>query len=352
MQVQKNISLKNYSSFHTGGSAEALIVCEATTDIAQVITGYNGSELHILGYGTNVLISDAGLNGATVVIRGGEIVTEKNVFIADAGVWWDDLVLQAEENQLWGMELMCGIPSSIGGAIMGNIAAYGQQVSDTLLWVEIVNTKTHEIQKLQASDLRYDYRYCSLKDMPNILIIRAAFKLSKTQTKKLEYGSALRVAEEFGYNLNTLDGRRKIITEARRRAGSLYDPLAKTNSFTAGSFFKNPVVPIETAKKVIAFDETGKSAEVLLKQNQIHGGSDHRVSAAHVLLAAGFSRGQTWGQVRLHPEHILKIENIGHATSQEIYDVAQTIIHTVKSKLNITLEPEVQFLGDFTNGTI
>ena len=88
--------------------------------------------------------------------------------------------------------------------------------------------------------------------------------------------------------------------------------------------------------------------EDLLRQNIIHGGDKSRVSAAHVLLAAGFARGQTWGNVRLHPDHILKIENIGNASAQEIYDVVQNIISTVQQKLGITLEPEVRFLGDFS----
>ena len=98
---------------------------------------------------------------------------------------------------------------------------------------------------------------------------------------------------------------------------------------------------------IIAHDESGISRQQLLRQNQIHGGSSVRVSAAHVLLAAGFRRGQSWGKVGLHPDHILKIANLGGASAQEIYDVIQMIIQTVQKKLGITLEPEVRFLGDF-----
>lgn len=347
MQKLTNASLKNYTSFHSGGTAEVLYICESSNEIKKVIEESPHTNLTILGYGTNVLISDHGLKGVTILTRGGKLECIGDELISDAGVWWDDLVALAEENQLWGVELMNSIPSSIGGAVMGNIAAYGQQISDTLLWVEVMNYETHEITQIAASSLIYGYRYCSVSEMDRVVILRAAFRLNTQATKKLEYGSALRVAEEFGYDPEAIKDRRKIIIEARRRAGSLYDPAANKNSYTAGSFFKNPVVSLETAKKVITFDETGKSPEVLLKQNQIHGGSDHRVSAAHVLLAAGFTRGQTWGNVRLHPEHILKIENTGHATSQEIYEVAHNIMETVNSSLGIELEPEVRFLGIF-----
>ena len=125
-------------------------------------------------------------------------------------------------------------------------------------------------------------------------------------------------------------------------------------SATAASILGHPVV---TAKKngevkikaewAPFYERLLELREQLLRQNQIHGGSSVRVSAAHVLLAAGFRRGQTWKNVRLHPDHILKIENIGQASAQEIYQVVQEIIGTVKDRLGIDLEPEVRFLGQF-----
>ncbi len=85
-----------------------------------------------------------------------------------------------------------------------------------------------------------------------------------------------------------------------------------------------------------------------MQQNKIHGGDQARVSASHVLLAAGFKRGQNWGPVRLHPEHVLKLENIKGASAQQIFDVAMEIINVVQQKLAIALESEVKFLGEFS----
>lgn len=348
MLIQKQISLKNYSSFHCGGNAENLVRCENYKNLQRMVEETALQPITVLGFGTNVLISDKGLPGLTIVARDGDIALQGNTLIAGAGVWWDDLVQLAISHGLWGIELMSGIPSSVGGAIMGNIAAYGQQTSDTLTWVDVIDRKTKKMQRIDAKNYEYSYRYNSLQKQPNLVILRAGFTLKEKPVKKLEYGSALRVAEELGLDPEGLTDRREIIMEARKRAGSLYDPNKARNTYTAGSFFKNPIVTAEIAKSVIKFDETGKPAELLLKQNQVHGGSDYRVSAAHVLLAAGFERGQTWGNVRLHPEHILKVENTGKATAQEIYDVGQILIKTVQGKLGVTLEPEVKFLGNFT----
>jgi UDP-N-acetylmuramate dehydrogenase len=348
MRKLKNVSLKNYSSFHCGGMAENLIECESNEELRQAVRENLHSKITVLGYGTNVLISDKGLSGNTIITKGGKFSFDDCLLVTEAGAWWDDIVQASIEHELWGIELMSGIPSSIGGAVVGNIAAYGQQIADTLEWVEVIATDSQNLLRIPSSELSFSYRHCSLSNQPNLVLLKAAFKLSNTPTKSLEYGSALRIADELNLDPNSLPNRRTIIVEARKRAGSLYNPAKNENSYTAGSFFKNPIVTIDVARKIIAYDETGKSAEMLLKQNQIHGGNDHRVSAAHVLLAAGFKRGQSWGNVRLHPEHILKIENFGGASSQEIYDVAREIIDTVSSKLNIKLKPEVKFLGDFS----
>lgn len=348
MQIQKNVTLAPYTSLHAGGTAETLVLCSTVEEFIAVLNEHTNEEIYILGFGTNSLISDAGLSGVTVIYRGGNISQEDDTVIADAGVWWDDLVNFAIEKQLWGIELTAGIPSSVGGAIVGNIAAYGQQVSDTLTWIDVLDTNTGEQRKINAAEIDFEYRKSSLQQNPSIVILRAAFVLSDKSTTELSYASATSVANERKLDSTVLQDRQKIILEARRRAGSLYNP-DNPESYTAGSFFKNPLVSEGQARRVAAFDESGKSLHHLMNQNKVHGGDTKRVSAAHVLLAAGFRRGQTWGNVRLHPDHILKIENTGNASAQEIYDVAQLIIKQVKEDLGIVLVPEVKFIGDFSS---
>lgn len=178
-----------------------------------------------------------------------------------------------------------------------------------------------------------------------MIILRASFQLSFRPLHELRYDSALAVATELQLEPDTLTHCRDIIIETRRRAGSLYHPEDTTTEHTAGSFFKNPLVTTEQARELAQFDETGKALERIENQSRIHGGDSHRASAAHVLLAAGFSRGQTWGHVRLHPQHVLKIETLDGATADEVHAVVQEIISTVKTKLGIDIEPEVKFLG-------
>ncbi len=350
MKTFEHASLAPYTSFECGGPAEKLIICENYEDAKKVATVATNEKLWLLGFGCNVLISDSGLSGTTVAFRAGSITRTGNTLIADAGVWWDDLVQKAIQSNLWGLELTSGIPGGVAAAVIGNIAAYGQAASDTLVWIEVYDSKQHIIYKMQPQELGLAYRFSALQhdDMRHLVILRAAFELLDKPTKELTYQSALDVAHEKSYDINTLSGRRQTILGAREIAGSLWDyRKGQHHDRTAGSFFRNPLVTPEQAERIIAFDETGKSAELIKKMNQVHGGDSLRVSAAHVLLAAGFKRGQRWGDVRLHPRHVLKLENVGNASASEIYAVANEIITTVKQNLGITLTPEVRFLGLF-----
>ncbi len=344
----KSQPLSDFTSLRVGGTAENLLQVETREEVIDILAEHEENVLvWILGYGTNSLISDNGLPGTTIVWRGGEIWQDETELVVDAGVWWDDVVVYAIEHGLWGFELMSEIPSSVGGAVFGNIAAYGQQISDTLLWVEVYDRKTGQTSRLSTSDIEFAYRESSLQTQPHRVILQAAFKLSKKPLHRLKYDSALSIAHELGVSIESLSGVRKAIIETRSRAGSIYHPGNPHSQHTAGSFFKNPMVTPEQAMELAKFDESGKTLKRVAEQNRIHGGSERRASAAHVLLAAGFTRGQTWNKVRLHPQHVLKIETLEGATSSEVYEVAQEIIQTVKTKLDITITPEARFLGTF-----
>lgn len=349
MNIQNNVSLAKYTSLKVGGPAEQLIEIDDSTSLNEVLQAHSSEKITILGSGTNTLISDDGLPGLVVVNNTGNMELIDDVTIrVDSGADWDELVLFSISHGLYGLEFMSGIPGTVGGAVVGNIAAYGQKVADSLNEIDVHDTAARTLQTINNSELSFSYRSSNLQESKNKtkVILSATFKLSKEPTSHLEYESALKVAAEMRVVPHSLEDRRKIIMETRKRAGSLLDASHQEHA-TAGSFFRNPLVNEEQVEKIVSFEEAGISKEKLLRQNILHSGDSTRVSAAHVLLAAGFKRGQAWGNVRLHPDHILKIENTGGAKAQDIYDVVELIVGSVKSKLGIELQPEVRFLGSF-----
>lgn len=345
MITHRSVPLAPYTSLKVGGPADRLYELEKPEELRQVLKQHVEDNIWMLGQGTNSLISDRGLPGVVIINNAGAISVDGDTISADSGVNWDDLVQKSIDHNLYGFEFMSGIPGGVGAAIVGNIAAYGQKIADTFIKARLFNRKTNAIQVVQKEDLAFEYRSSMLKNHPELIVLDATFKLSSKPTMQLEYESALQIAQKLHLVPHSLQNRRKIIMETRRKAGSLL--LPDNEHATAGSFFKNPLVNNKQADTIVQFEETGISKEQLLRQNKLHSGQTMRVSAAHVLLAAGFKRGQTWGNVRLHPDHILKIENTGRARAQEIYDVVEYITGTVKSRLGVNLEPEVRFLGTF-----
>ncbi len=349
LEYKKNIDLSEYTTFQLGGIAENFIEVSSTAQLIEVLKDNKSEPINLIGYGSNTLISDAGLPGLTICLRGGEISVDDGQIIADAGVWWDDVVQKSIEQNLWGLELMSQIPGSVGAAIYINITAYGQSIGDLVEWVDVWSSKTKSISRIDRSELVWGYKKSIFQDpeMSHLIILRASLKLNHESNSSLVYQKALDVANELDLNPDVLKDRREIIIEARNRAGSIWDPKRSDNSRNAGSFFRNPLVSSEVADQVMAFEEFGKTKAQISTMNQVHGGDSSRVSAAHVMLAAGFKRGQSWGNIKLGDKNLLKIEALPGATAQELYNTVLLIQKTVKEKLNIDLEPEAQILGDF-----
>ena len=347
MKIIANQPLADLTSFGVGGCAEKYIKVSTTKDLIEIGQNLPQRPYWLLGQGTNSLISDEGLAGTTIHIQAGQIERRGSSLIADSGVVWDELVAYSIENGLWGLELMSGIPGGVGAAVYININAYGQAVADTIDWVEVLDTDSGQISRLSSKVKDWGYKCSPFQNKP-LIILRASFKLSFQATTDLAYQAALDEAKLMNISPNDLASRRQIILATRDKAGALISDQETKRAKTAGSFFRNPLVSRNQAEQLVKFDESNRTKAQLKTMNRLHGGSSLRVSAAHVLLAAGFRRDQGWGQVRLHPEHVLKIENMGAAEAQDIYDVAQTIKQTVKQKLGIELETEVEILGEFT----
>lgn len=348
-QIQTNVALAPYTSFGVGGNAEKFANPQSADELITLLKEHRSEQISLLGYGSNALISDEGVPGLTILLRSSHIEVNGDEIIADSGVWWDDVVTTAIKNDLWGIELLSKVPGSLGAALYINIAAYGQTIGPRVKWIDVWDSDTHEVRRLEASALTWSYKQSVFQqpEMKKLLIVRACLHLSRQKTDELTYQKALDIAEEKHLNPDDLVERRDIVIEARRRAGSLWHP-SDTSARTAGSFFRNPLVTAEQADAIIAHDESGLAADVIRKMNQAHGGDALRVSAAHVMLAAGFQRGQMLhDHVRLHEKNLLKLETLPGAKAREVYEAMRHIQKQVNDTLGIDLEPEVKLLGEF-----
>jgi len=222
MTIKENIKLADYTSFGVGGRVDKLIIVDDSREADEALKNVGQGPLWVLGHGTSVLISDKGLPGTIIRFSDGIISVDDTLFIADAGVLWDDLVKKSIENNLWGLELMSGVPGSVGAAAFINAGCYGQSQADSIEWVLVLDRDTNKIVKLVSEDFEWGYKNSIFQNKDNYIIIRVAYNLSRTQNVELTYKSAVDVAYELGLSPDNLEHRREIILETRKRAGSLF----------------------------------------------------------------------------------------------------------------------------------
>lgn len=287
MVIEKNVSLKYYTSYKTGGNALYFADCISSDDVLSALkfASDNNLSYEVIGGGSNLLVSDDGYNGLIICTKNLNryiINTGKNILKCGAGIVLADLVLYACNHSLSGMEAMAGIPGSTGGACKMNAGAFNQEIKDTLLTVTFMN-KDGSITTLKNQEVGFGYRKSqALKDK---IVLSAEFLYKNDKT-----------SEEL---LNI----RKEILEKRKEKQPLHKP-------SCGSVFKRP---------------EGNYAGTLIEKCGL--------------------KGYSIGGAAVSTKHANFILNENNATSSDIYNLIQHVINEVKSQTGITLEPEVRLIG-------
>ena len=342
---QSDFSLADLVAFGVGGRVARFGRATSSQQLVEFLAAGPPPPIRLLGQGTNLLVADAPLAGTVIQASSPHYSIVGPVVWAEAGLGWDRLVAMTVSRGLWGLELLSGIPGTVGAAAAINISAYGQSLADHLVGIEVYDLTAGRLRMLPHYPGDWGYKQSPVRGR---FVTRVGWRLSRRPTSRLLYPSALAYAQKEGLKPGLLADRRRIILGVRRAAGAIYAPAGPDQAKTCGSYFKNPIVSRRQLKALLAFDESGRRRAALRRMNRIHGGRTDRVSAALVLLAAGFERGQTFGRVRLHPDHVLKLENYQKATAKEIYQTGAEIQAVVKDRLDILLEPEIAFWGDFS----
>lgn len=287
MVINKSVSLKEYTSYKTGGKALYFADCKSNDDVSYALKFAcdNNLKYEVIGGGSNLLISDKGYNGLIICTKNLNryiLNTGKNILKCGAGIVLADLVLYACNHGLAGMESMAGIPGSTGGACKMNAGAFNQEIKDTLITVTFMNSDG-SISTLKNHEIGFGYRKSqALKDK---IVLEAEFLYKNDKT-----------SEEL---LNI----RKEILEKRKEKQPLHKP-------SCGSVFKRP---------------EGNYAGTLIEKCGL--------------------KGYSIGGAVVSTKHANFILNENNATSSDIYNLIQHVIKEVHSQTGITLEPEVRLIG-------
>ena len=280
-----NEPLKKHTTYGIGGPADLMISPKSKQDLIKVIEIINENkiQLTILGSGSNVLVSDDGIRGVVISLKNSlkQIEVADNILYAECGTMLGKIVKYAVKNDLIGLENLNGVPGTLGGALIMNAGAWGGEISENLVHVELINSKS-EVKKIQKKDLNFSYRQSSF-DKDDILL-SAKFNLKKAD-KNI-------IIENF---MEAQSGRKKS------------QPL---NKRSAGSLFKNP-----------------------------------KNSSAGKLLDDAGLKGFSIGDAKISEKHANFFINDGNASSSDMLMLIKKAHQKVKDRFNVKLSLEVRLLG-------
>lgn len=337
--ITLNASLKEYNTF--GLSAKAAVLAKYdNVEALKLVLGNELVQQHkdniwCLGKGSNILFS-GDFNGVILhgKIKGIEFIEdtkEKALVKVGAGETWDDVVEWTVQHNLYGAENLSAIPGEVGAAAVQNIGAYGSEFCDLVVSVEALNTKTLETEIIPCASCQYGYRESIFKHQPYkslYIVTSVVIELKKNAEFKLEYGNVKTALE--GKELNLRNVRETIVSI---RNNKLPDWKVLGN---AGSFFKNPVIPIEKFEKLKNIYPNIPSYPV--KQEGLV-----KVPAGWLIEQSGL-KGFKHGGAQVYDKQCLVLINTGNALPSDIVELSNIVIAKVKEQFDIEISPEVNIL--------
>ncbi|WP_414646277.1 UDP-N-acetylmuramate dehydrogenase [Corynebacterium sp. UBA2622] len=330
-----NSSFASLTTLRVGGTPRDLIRCASATELASTVAGLDaeGAPLLVVGGGSNLVVAEGRLGFTAVLAENGGIeLVDAHTLRAGAGTVWDDVVAFAVDNGLGGIEALSGIPGSAGATPVQNVGAYGAEISDVLSRVRLWNRETGTDEWVPAESLDLAYRWSNLKFTGRAVVLEVELELEPTELS--------RPLRHLGGERLPLAEARENILATRRAKGMVLDP-ADHDTWSAGSFFTNPVVDPELADSIEAtVGETG-----MPRFPQPDG--REKLSAAWLIERAGFPRGYPGdgAPARLSTKHTLALTNRGNATSDDVVALARDVRGGVEKRFGVTLVPEPVWVG-------
>lgn len=337
--VAEHVPVAPLTTFRVGPVARRVITARSTEQVVMALRAVDRPDrpVLVLGGGSNVLIADD-LADLTVVLlanRGVEI--DGGLLRARAGTDWDDVVVASVAAGLGGLECLSGIPGSAGATPVQNVGAYGVEVADRLTRVLLADRRTGDVGWVPAADLGFGYRHSVLKNTADAVVLEVEFALDSAgrsaPVRYRELADALGV--QVGASADPAEVRAAVLA-LRAAKGMVLDP-ADHDTWSAGSFFTNPVVSAEEFERVQA------AAAGPVPHYPAPDGV--KLAAGWLVEKSGFGRGYRIGRAGLSTKHALALTNRGGATSADLLALARTVRDGVRAAFGITLHPEPVLVG-------
>ena len=338
MNIQQNISLKPFNTFGIDVEAKYFATFTSIEELQELLT-YKLQTTNpklILGGGSNLLFTK-NYNGLVLKnnIRGIELVKEdqNDVYVkAGAGENWHQFVLHCLHHNYAGVENLSLIPGNVGASPMQNIGAYGVEIKDVFYQLEAYHLKDKKLEIFSLNDCEFGYRESVFKKKykDQFAITSVIFRLHKQPVFNTSYGAVNHELENMDVKELSIHAISQAVINIR--SSKLPDWKQLGN---AGSFFKNPIIgnsEFSELKRVfpniIAFPSGEKNT---------------KLAAGWLIEQCGW-KGYREGDAGCYSKQALVLVNYGNAKGEEIYQLSEKIIKSVKEKFNVELEREVNII--------
>ncbi|QLY34204.1 UDP-N-acetylmuramate dehydrogenase [Nocardia huaxiensis] len=345
-RLRDAVPLAGLTTLRVGGPA---IVAECTTTESLVATvralDAAGIPVLLVAGGSNLLIADEGFPGVVVRIATRDVEIWEGRVVAEAGADWDAVVAATVAEGFGGLECLSGIPGSAGATPVQNVGAYGVEVAQLLRQVRLLDRKTGEIRWVPPGELGFGYRTSVLKHSADAVVLAVEFALrTDGSSEPLRYRElAAALGAEEGESRPAAEVRKEVL-RLRAGKGMVLDP-ADHDTWSAGSFFTNPVVSDSQVAAVREAIATHVGADVNVPTWPVEGGV--KFSAGWLIERAGFGKGFPGedAAARLSTKHTLALTNRGNAGAADLVGLARTVRAGVAERFGIHLEPEPVTVG-------
>ncbi len=335
MNIRKDIKLSNYTTLKIGGVARYFVEIGTRQDLREAVSFAKSKKLSIfvIGEGSDILISDKKFNVLVIKLTNKDMHFKGGHVVSSAGIKWDRLVQTCVDKSLQGIECLSGIPGTVGAAPVQNVGAYGQELKDTLVKVEVYDVKTDEFKSLNNKDCTFSYRESIFKN-PNYknryIIFEVTLKLKEKGTPNVSYESLKKyLSDNKIKTINLIEVRDAILVIRHQK---LDDPMEIPN---AGSFFKNPIIEVREFENI-----QKKFPDIPNFTN----GKQIKLFAGWLIEKCEW-KGKKIREVGVSKRNALVLINYGKGTAEDMEKLARKVTENVYQKFGIMLESEVQYVN-------
>ena len=353
-EIRRDEPLKPLTTFKVGGPAEFFASAATRDDYLDALRFAREERLPIfvLGGGSNILVNDSGFRGLVIHPVQCGISTEtaesqKVILRVEAGETWDEVVRRAVEEEFWKIENLSHIPGQAGAAIVQNIGAYGQQISDVLESATVLELRTGNVLRLGAGDCGFGYRKSIFNTSAKneFIILQLDLGLDRHGKPDLRYPDVRNYFSKPGVAAPSIREVREAIIRIRDRK---FPFPRQEKGGNAGSFFKNLVLSgadyeILRANLGRNFSpEAGSRLEEIRKRSA--SAESVKIPSAFLIEICGL-KGHCEGGARVNETQPLVLLNDGGATAHDVLTLAGCVRQTVYARTGMTIPLEPELVG-------